>query len=176
MVMIGRPLLGDSRRLPDLAPAAALDLAQLRPERNLRILIQDPSVMALVLKAVIAIAHDEQPEPEAKSTTAALRKWLHPVALDQLGVVGRRLRQDGRDLTKMAAQWLYAADLTAARATLVITGDLQRTVAAVESRAADERSAAAVALELIWASTTDELWRVRNRLMAEADRPTLTSV
>lgn len=161
----GLPLLGDRRRMPDLVPSVALDLAQLRPERSLRLLVHDPAVLAVVIRAAIAVAHDEEPSPDAKLTAAALKRWLSPVALDQVGVVGRRLRQEGREPLALAAAWLRAADLTAARATLVLTGDLPRTIAAVEARAADGNAARDATRELIWSSVTDELWSVRKRIV-----------
>jgi hypothetical protein len=161
----GLPLLGDRRRMVDLVPSVALDLAQLRPERNLRLLVHDPSVLAVVIRAAIALAHDEEPSAEAKLTAAALKRWLSPLALDQLSIVGRRLRQDERDPLKLAASWLRAADLTAARATLVLTGDLGRTMAAVETRAADPNAARDATRELVWASVTDAIWSVRKRIV-----------
>jgi tetratricopeptide (TPR) repeat protein len=168
LVVVGRPLLGDTRRMVDLVPAVALDLVQLKPERNVRVLVHDPNVLAVLLRAVIALAYDEEPDADARLTAAALKRWLQPVVLDQLGVVGRRLREDGRDLVRLAAQWLRAADLTAARVALVLTGDLERTMAAVEARAADESAARAAVPQLVFASITDELWTVRQRLVTAA--------
>jgi tetratricopeptide (TPR) repeat protein len=168
LVVVGRPLLGDGRRMVDLLPAVALDLVQLRPERNLRVLVHDPNVLAVIMRAVIALAYDEEPEPDARVTAQAFKRWLQPVVLDQLAVVGRRLREDGRDLVRRGAQWLRAADLTTARAALVLTGDLPRTIAAVEARAADEGAARAALLELVRASVSDELWAVRQQLVTAA--------
>jgi tetratricopeptide (TPR) repeat protein len=168
LVVVGMPLLGDARRMIDILPAVALDLVQLRPERNARVLIHDPNVLAVLMRAVVALAYDEEPEADARETAAALKRRLQPVVLDQLGVVGRRLREDGRDFVRLAAAWLRAADLTAARVALVMTGDLPRTIAAVEARAADENAARAAVLELTWASITDALWTVRERIVAAA--------
>jgi tetratricopeptide (TPR) repeat protein len=168
LVIVGRPLLGDARRMIDLLPAVALDLAQLKPERHLRVLVHDPNVLAVIMRAVIALAYDEEPEPDARVTALAFKRWLQPVVLDQLNIVGRRLREDGRDLLRRGAQWLRAADLTAARAALVLTGDLERTMAAVEARAADESAARAALPELVRASISDEIWTVRQRIVVAA--------
>jgi tetratricopeptide (TPR) repeat protein len=168
LVVVGRPLLGDTRRMVDLLPAVALDLVQLKPERNLRVLVHDPNVLAVIMRAVIALAYDEEPEPDVRVTATAFKRWLQPVVLDQLNVIGRRLREDGRDLLRRGAQWLRAADLTAARAALVLTGDLERTMAAVEARAADESAARAALLELVRASVSDEIWTVRQRIVVAA--------
>jgi hypothetical protein len=168
LVVVGRPLLGDGRRMVELVPAVALDLVQLKPERNVRVLVHDPNVLAVLMRAVIALAYDEEPEADARVTASALKRWLQPVVLDQLAVVGRRLREDGRDLVRLGAQWLRAADLTAARVALVLSGDLERTIAAVETRAADESAVRAAVPELVWASISDELWTVRQRIVTAA--------
>jgi predicted Zn-dependent protease len=164
--VIGLPLLGDRRRFGDLVAPLALEAALLRPERHLRLLVGEPRALALLLRAVIALAHDEAPTAGEAVTAAALKRRLPPLALDQVGVIGRRLRDEGRDLTQLAASWLRAADLTAARAALAITGDLERTIDAVEACAASPAAARAAEHELIWASVTDELWTVRKRLEA----------
>jgi hypothetical protein len=164
-------MLGDRRRMIDLVPAVALEAAQLRPERCMRVLLHDPAVLALVMRAVIAVACDETPSPEARLTAAALKHRLTPVALDQLGVIGRRLREDTRDPARRAAEWLRAADLTAARAALALTGDLPRTMDAVEARASGPQAARDAIRELVWASITDELWTVRKQLVASGARP-----
>jgi len=166
VVVVGVPLLGDRRRLADVMPGVTLDMVQLRPERHLRLLVHDPEVLALIVRAVIAMAHGEEPAPEARATAGALQRWLPPTALDQLGTVGRRLREEGHDVTRLAAQWMRAADLTAGRVALALTGDLERTMAAVEARAADENAARGAVRELVWASITDELWTVRDRVIA----------
>jgi tetratricopeptide (TPR) repeat protein len=162
--VIGLPLLGDRRKMDELVAPLALEAALLRPERALRLLIGDPNALALMLRAVIAVAHDETPAPGEAVTAAALRRWLQPLALDQLNVVGRRLREEGGELIHRANGWLRAADLSAARAALAITGDLERTLAALEECAANPRVARAARHELVWASVTDELWTVRRRL------------
>jgi hypothetical protein len=126
--------------------------------------VGDASLLALLLRAVVKVAHDEAPSADEAVTAAALKRWLLPVALDQLGTVGRRLREEGRDLTQVAAGWLRAVDLTAARTVLAITGDLERTIDAVQSCAASANSAREAKHELVWASITDELWAVRPRL------------
>jgi hypothetical protein len=121
-------------------------------------------VLALELRAVIAVAHDEPPAADAVVTAAALKRWLPPMALDQVTVIGRRLRDEGRDLTHLAAEWLRAVDLTAARAALAVTGDLERTMDAVEACGASPAAARAAIRELAWASVSDELWAVASRL------------
>jgi tetratricopeptide (TPR) repeat protein len=167
-LVIGLPLLGDRRRLGDLLPPLTLQMAQLRPERMLRLLVADAEVLEMLLRATVSVACDEPAAPELAVTTAALRHSLLPLALDQLGVIGRRLRDQGRDLGRVAAEWLRAADLTAARAALVLSGDLPRTLAAVEACAFDPAGLRQALGELVWVSVTDEVWVTRERLIAGA--------
>ena len=167
-LVCGLPLLGDRRRLADLLPPLALQAALLRPERMLRLLVADAGVLTLLLRATVSVACNEPGSAELAVTAAALKRSLPPLALDQLGVIGRRLRDQGRDLARVAADWMRAADLTAARAALVLTGDLPRTLAAVEACAFDPAGLRHALGELVWASVTDEVWVTRERLVAEA--------
>ena len=167
-LVIGLPLLGDRRRLGELLPPLTLQMALLRPERMLRLLVADAEVLTLLLRATVSMACNEPATPELAVTTAALKHSLPPLALDQLGVIGRRLRDQGRDLGRVAAEWLRGADLTAARAALVLSGDLPRTLAAVEACAFDPAGLRQALGELVWASVTDEVWVTRERLIAGA--------
>jgi len=108
-------------------------------------------------------------------TTAALKHSLPPLAIDQLGVIGRRLRDQGRDLSRVAAEWLRGADLTAARAALVLSNDLPRTLAAVEACAFDPAGLRHALGELVWVSVTDEVWVTRERLVTGAQGAVATS-
>jgi hypothetical protein len=164
-LVVGLPLLGDRRRLVELLPPLALQMALLRPDRMLRLLVADAGVLTLLLRATVAVACDEAPAAELTVTAAALRHSLPPLALDQLGVIGRRLREQGRDLSRVATAWLRAADLTAARAALVLTGDLPRTLAAVEACAFDPAGLRQALGEIVWASVTDEVWVTRQRMI-----------
>ncbi|MCU1279969.1 MAG: uncharacterized protein JWM53_3515, partial [bacterium] len=167
-LVVGLPLLGDRRRLGELLPPLALQMALLRPDRMLRLLVADAEVLTMLLRATVSVACDEPAAPELAVTTAALKHSLPPLALDQLGVIGRRLRDQGRDLARVAAEWLRGADLTAARAALVLSGDLPRTLAAVEACAFDPAGLRHALGELVWVSVTDEVWVTRERLVAGA--------
>ncbi|MGZ3407050.1 MAG: tetratricopeptide repeat protein, partial [Polyangia bacterium] len=167
-LVVGLPLLGDRRRLGDLLPPLALQMALMRPDRMLRLLVADADVLTMLLQAAVSVACDEPASAELAVTTAALKHSLPPLALDQLGVIGRRLRDQGRDLGRVAAEWLRGADLTAARAALVLSGDLPRTLAAVEACAFDPAGLRHALGELVWVSVTDEVWVTRERLVAGA--------
>src|SRR4029079_15093304 len=60
MLLIGTPLLGDRRQPRDLYFPLALRLANLRPERMLRLALPDPSALALLIEAVIALAGEAE--------------------------------------------------------------------------------------------------------------------
>jgi hypothetical protein len=134
----------------------------------LRLLVADADVLTMLLRATVSVACNEPAAADLAVTTAALKHSLLPLALDQLGVIGRRLRDQGRDLGRVAAEWLRAADLTAARAALVLSGDLPRTLAAVEACAFDPAGLRHALGELVWVSVTDEVWVTRERLIAGA--------
>ena len=168
-IVVGLPLIGDRRRLGELLPPLTLQMALLRPDRLLRLLVADVDVLTMLLRATVTVACDEPVAPELAVTTAALKHSLLPLALDQLGVIGRRLREQGRDLGRVAAEWLRAADLTAARAALVLSNDLPRTLAAVEACAFNPAGLRHALGELVWVSVTDEVWVTRERLIAGAE-------
>ena len=167
-LVIGLPLLGDRRRLGELLPPLTLQMALLRPERMLRLLVADAEMLTTLLRATVSVACNEPVAGELQVTAAALRHSLPPLALDQLGVIGRRLRDEGRDLGRVAAAWLRGADLTAARAALVLSNDLPRTLAAVEACAFDPAGLRQALGELVWVSVTDEVWVTRERLVEGA--------
>ena len=164
-LVIGLPLLGDRRRLGELLPPLTLQMALLRPERMLRLLVSDAEMLTTLLRATVSVACNEPPTAELAVTAAALRHSLPPLALDQLGVIGRRLRDEGRDLSRVAAAWLRGANLTAARAALVLSNNLPRTLAAVEACTFDPAGLRQALGELVWVSVTDEVWVTRERLV-----------
>jgi hypothetical protein len=95
----------------------------------------------------------------------ALRKHLSPLAFDQAVTVGRVLAEIGEDPHALAARWLRGADLTAARAALVASGDLRGALRHVLSGVAGSQIAPRDAvLDLVWFSVTDEYASVRTRL------------
>ena len=167
-LVIGLPLLGDRRRLGDLLPPLTLQMALLRPDRMLRLLVADAEVLTMLLRATVSVACDDPATPELAVTMAALKHSLPPLAADQVRTIGRRLRDQGRDLSRVAAEWLRGADLTAARAALVLSNDLPRTLAAVEACAFDPAGLRHALGELVWVSVTDEVWVTRERLVAGA--------
>jgi len=167
-LVVGLPLLGDRRRLGELLPPLTLQMALMRHDRILRLLVPDADVLTMLLRATVTVACDEPVAADLAVTTAALKHSLPPLALDQLGVIGRRLREQGRDLSRVAAEWLRGADLTAARAALVLSNDLPRTLAAVEACAFDPAGLRHALGELVWVSVTDEVWVTRERLITGA--------
>jgi tetratricopeptide (TPR) repeat protein len=171
--VVGTPMLGDRRRVPDLVFSLALRAANLRPERFLRLALPDRRGLTLVLEAVMALARESDRGGKAAAcrTTDALRQQLTPLAYDQMVAVGRRLYQRGDDAGAAAHRWLKACDLTAARAALALTGDLAGAARLVD---ADDDGGLAEPGErvrdLLWSSVTDGFWAVRERLTDGRDR------
>jgi tetratricopeptide (TPR) repeat protein len=183
--LIGTPLLGDRRRTHDLLFPIALRLANLSGERLLRLALPDANALAVIIDAVIALAR----EADGKGSAAwsrigqALRQHLTPLGFDQAVAVGRVLAERGEEPRVLAQRWLRGADLTAARAALVLSGDLSGAMRVLAS--GDPPSYAEPnerMLDLIWFSTTDAFVSVRARvadareLAHSAPRPQLQAI
>jgi tetratricopeptide (TPR) repeat protein len=165
--VIGMPFLGDRRRVSDLLFPIAMRLANLSAERMLCLALPDPAALAVIIEAVIALSR----EADGKGTAAwsrigqTLRQHLTPVGFDQAVMVGRVLCERGDDSTALAKRWLRGAELTAARAAMVMTGDLH---GAIRVLAGDDQASYAEPgermLDLIWFSVTDAFFGVRARV------------
>jgi tetratricopeptide (TPR) repeat protein len=166
-LVVGTPMLGDRRRPADLMFPIALRLANLSAERLLRLALPDAQALAVILEAVTALAR----EADGKGSAAwsrigqTLRQHLTPLAFDQSVLVGRVLIDKGEDPQVHATRWLRGTDLTAARAALVVTGDVR---GAVKLLASDDQASYVEPnerlLDLIWFSVTDGYATVRARV------------
>ncbi len=141
----------------ELAFRIARALADLRTDRIARLLCPRPGELAQVLELVLG-----DPVATRAGTTPAAR-WLatalHPVELEQAVAIGARLAERGDQPLRAALDWLAATERAADRVGLVIAGDLG---ACATSLGADPTSADR-ALDLVWASVTDDLLTVRTR-------------
>ncbi len=171
VLTVGTPLLGDRRAPDELLFPLAMTLASLRPERLLQLALPDPAALAYLIDAARALATeaDGGAKAPASRTIDALRAQLTPLAFDQLVGIGRQLRERADDASTLAHRWLRAADLSAARAALAVTGDLAAALRALStgepSPFVDPRERL---LELVWSSVTDALATVRAHLAAPA--------
>ena len=111
----------------DLVFDLGTQMAFLRPERILRFVFGTPAAIELGLRAALALGGGPTgpygANPEMNQLLTYLRRSVAPPVVTQIAAAGRALteaRGENIDVTK----WLGATHLSAARAALVLTGDL----------------------------------------------------
>jgi hypothetical protein len=168
-LVVGAPLT-DKRPERDLAFEVARRMSFFRPERFLRLLMPQPAQLAHLVEVVMALAAeaDEKQEPtgEVAKTATAMRTWVAAPQLEQVVAFGRRLRQLGTRSEAAALGWAQGTDLTAARAGLLLAGDLEISARLIASEPASPTALPTTQrlLDLIWSSVTEELFAVRRHL------------
>lgn len=170
---LGAPLVGDKRQEREQVFELARRCAQLKPERFVRFVLPQAQQLGHIVDAAMALAEtaaDKTPTgpgaAETGKTVAAMRRALAPVQLENIAAIGRKLRADGVKPDEAALGWLQATDLTAIRAGFVMTGDLETSarLIAAEPQPASALPATQRLLDLVWSSTTEELFAVRKQL------------
>jgi len=166
-LVLGAPMLQDSRYEAELRFMLGRLMAQLRPELLMRLLMPQPSQLAHLIEAVMALGHSpSEPPAELVRTSGWLERTLAPVALDQVRTIGQLLRAREVRAEPAALAWLQASDLTATRAAFLETGDLAacaRLLAAEPAAATTLPNVQRVA-DLLWWSITEELFALRQLL------------
>jgi tetratricopeptide (TPR) repeat protein len=146
-------------------------IATMQPDQMIQHLVPNPRQLSQIIDAAMVLG--AQAEGAAITTSAAvthtaatIANHVTPVALDQVMALGRKLSSRDMSSQEAAARWLGAADHTASRAALAITGDLATCVRllATEPAPAGQTSPAERVLELVWSSATEELFAVRKHL------------
>ena len=112
----------------DLVFDLSCQMAFLRPERLLRFAFGTPAALDLGLRAALALgAASGAAAPnwngEAGQLIAYLRRAVPPQVVAALAAAGRTLAETRGDKVDVA-RWMAATHLSAARAALVLTGDL----------------------------------------------------
>ncbi len=167
VLMLGPSLSADDPKA--LMFTLARQLADLRNDRIARLLCPRPNELAQIveLATTLAARADETAAGAGESGGHASR-WLatvlHPVELDQVRTLGTRIRERGLNPMTSALGWLSTTDRAADRIGLVVVGDLgacARVLAAEPQTTANDVNRV---LELIWASTTEEVLDVRARV------------
>ena len=170
VVLLGAPLVGERRRDVEQVFELARLFALARPERLPRLIAANPTALAQVMEAAMALGEEGASEPVATDAVgrvlAALKHALPPQLLAEVATLGQKLRASGPQPEAAALAWLQAADLTGLRAGWLLSGDLET---AARAAAADGAVPFALPptqrlLELIWSSTTEELFAVRKQL------------
>jgi tetratricopeptide (TPR) repeat protein len=180
--LLGAPLTVQKRREAEQVFELARRAAHLRPERLLRLALPHPPQLAHVIDAALAISAKLDGAGEASGdvgkTALGLERALPPAQLEQVVHIGRKLRELNLRSDEAARAWLAATDLTGNRAGWILAGDLETCARII---AADGRSPLTHVpterlLDLVWSSTTEELFSVRKSLglMRETSRPRAT--
>jgi hypothetical protein len=162
---VGPQLLGDRRPDAELIFQLARKAAFLRPERWLRVVLPDPTALEIVVRAALALAgrrDGARPSVGVERTVEALERHLTPISLDQIAAMGEKIRERTDDVVGTVDRWLRASDLTAARAALALTGDIENAACILARETNDPQDPRL--LDLVWSSTTDELHAVRRRI------------
>jgi tetratricopeptide (TPR) repeat protein len=167
-LVVGTPLLGHKRYDCALTFHLARRLAYLRSGRILRVLLPSVAQLAQLIDAAIAIGADASSAPTTGpvgATVLRLTASLPPVALEQLGAIGRILRARRIKSDEAALAWLRGTEFTAARVAQLLVGDLPLSARWVESEPPlfgmlrDER-----ALDLAAASVSEAMFAARAHL------------
>jgi tetratricopeptide (TPR) repeat protein len=168
--ILGAPLVANKRREAEQVFELGRRVAHLRPERLMRLALSHPAQIAHVIDAAIAIGAKLDGTDEATSevgkTALGLLRALPPAQLNEVAQIGRRLREADLRSDEAAMTWLAATDLTGNRAGWMLAGDLETCARIV---AADGRSPLTLTpterlLDLVWSSTTEDLFAVRKGL------------
>ncbi|MES1207199.1 MAG: hypothetical protein ABUS79_14780, partial [Pseudomonadota bacterium] len=114
-------------------------MAFMRPERLLRWALGTPAALDVALRVALALGGVSiAPGPqnaEVTRLTDYLRRTVAPQTIEQLGVVAPKFAAAHGD-TFDFEKWLVATDLSAARAALVVTGDLWAAARVISSEPA----------------------------------------
>ena len=111
----------------DLVFELASHMAFLRPERFLKIALGTPAALDFGLRVTLALAGSSHPVPsgangESGKLTEHLRKAVPAPVAAELVEAGRKLMARGVAID--VGKWAAAADLSAARSALLLSGDL----------------------------------------------------
>ncbi|HEU0031250.1 MAG TPA: tetratricopeptide repeat protein [Kofleriaceae bacterium] len=144
----------------ELAFVLARQLADLRNDRIARLLCPRPGELAQIVELAIALTGGESSSHAARWMTTS----LHPMELDQVRTIGRRLRERNVHPMTAALGWLAATDRAADRIGFVVVGDLGVCTRVLEREPQVSANDVNRVLELVWASTTEDVLVVRARL------------
>jgi hypothetical protein len=139
-------------------------LCDLRTERIARLLCPRGGELAQIIE--LAMGSEADASSAAKWLTAA----LHPVELEQARSIGARLRDRKLHPMTAAVGWLAATERASDRVGYVVAGDLAKCARLIEQDTITTADATRI-IELAWATTTDEVLNVRNRVEGWAAVP-----
>ncbi|HTM22179.1 MAG TPA: tetratricopeptide repeat protein [Kofleriaceae bacterium] len=166
-LILGRPALDGHTAERELCFALGRTLADLRADRIARLLCPRADELGRILDAAAALPADAA-AGAAASAAGHTGRWLaaslRPVDLDQLAIVGERLRSRALDHGRAALAWLEATERVGDRVGYLMAGDLATCVRALEREPASRSGKPERILDLIWSTCTEPVFAVRERL------------
>jgi len=163
-LVLGQAALDTAADERALAFTVARRLADLHPERFARLLCPRADELAQIIELSLVLGAGGDSDAARSRAAHWLAASLHPVALDQVVGLGKRLRAAAVDPGQAALDWLEATDRVADRLGLVVSGDLPSCVRALELEPATRVDRQDRVLELVWSSVTEEMFAVRARV------------
>jgi tetratricopeptide (TPR) repeat protein len=144
-------------------------LSHYRGEHYIRTLFPTQAELTIMLFAGVMIAAPNTPMPQdmaaqIRATAQELAKYIQPVQLEGLRMVVKRFIDEGAKAN--IKRWNQAVELTACRAGLIVSGDLEvaKKILSAEQQLPGDMSPADKMKELLLYSVSEEYSRVRQAL------------
>jgi hypothetical protein len=144
-------------------------LSHYRGEHYIRTLFPTQAELTIMLFAGVMIAAPNTPMPQdmaaqIRATAQELAKHIQPVQLEGLRLVVKRFIDEGAKAN--IKRWNQAVELTACRAGLIVSGDLEvaKKILSAEQQLPGDLSPADKMKELLLYSVSEEYSRVRQAL------------
>jgi hypothetical protein len=144
-------------------------LSHYRGEHYIRTLFPTQAELTIMLFAGVMIAAPNTPMPQEmaaqiRATAQELAKHIQPVQLEGLRLVVKRFIEEGAKAN--IKRWNQAVELTACRAGLIVSGDLEvaKKILSAEQQLPGDLSPAEKMKELLLYSVSEEYSRVRQAL------------
>jgi hypothetical protein len=144
-------------------------LCHYRGEHYIRTLFPTQAELTIMLFAGVMIASPNTPMPQdmaaqIRATAQELAKHIQPVQLEGLRMVVKKFIEEGAKAN--IKRWNQAVELTACRAGLIVSGDLEvaKKILSAEQQLPGDLSPAEKMKELLLYSVSEEYSRVRQAL------------
>ena len=165
-VVIGEPYVG--RKVEkDLAFDVARKLSYFRPERYVYYALPTTARLEAAVAAALALGDGSATTGEAEKMASHLKRTVPTALLDQVKALASKMIV--RDAPGAVRQWVSAADLTATRVGLILSGDLETAarLVATEQDASTSLPTKERLRELLAYSVSEEYFQVRRHLALE---------
>ncbi len=153
----------------ELAFICGKHLATYRAEYYIRSLFPTQAELTVMLFAAVMLAAPSTPVPpemaqQVQATAQELAKYLQPIQVEGLRLVVKKFIEDGAKVN--IKRWSQAAELTACRAGLVVSGDLEiaKKILAAEPQIPGDPTPAEKLSELLKFSTSEDYSQIRRAL------------